>query len=251
MTFKLIFTGGVLFSSALHAFLLVAVILWYPNIVNKHDLEWNFLPSFLENENTYTNNNIKKWNDPNTKVNLDFLLFPDIVLYVESKKRFSKTKIEKKKKQLSVSSIILQADKLPDRLNETEFARKTLSGKVGEILTMLTPVKLLNVLPKKKILNLNAVELEEYHKQLEVFLSKRWEVPIHLIENELSVVIQFEITKSGRLIDSSIEESQNAAFNKTIQKLLKNLQFLPSLPESYPEDLYKFGVRFTPANFKL
>jgi len=251
MSFKLIFTGGVLFSFILHVFMLGAVILWYPNILNKGDLEWNFLPRLLENEYNFPNDHIKILNDPKKKVTGDFFVFPDIVLYVESKKRFSKIQIEKETKKLSVSSIIMQADKLPGRLEETEFGRKTLSGKVGEILTMLTPVRLLNVLPEKKILNLNAIELQEYHKQLKVFLSKRWEVPIHLIENELSVEIKFEITKSGRLLNSSIVESQNAAFNKTIEKLLKNLQFLPSLPESYPEDFYKFGVRFTPSNFKL
>jgi TonB family protein len=106
-------------------------------------------------------------------------------------------------------------------------------------------------LPEKRGLNLNAVELKEYRQQLEGFLSERWEVPIHLIESQFTAEIQFEITKKGRLLSWSMKESTNAAFNKSVKKLLKNLQFLPSLPESYPEDSYKFGVRFSPANLQL
>jgi hypothetical protein len=115
----------------------------------------------------------------------------------------------------------------------------------------LTPVTLQNALPEKKSLNLNAVELKEYHQQLKGLLSERWEVPIHLIESQFTAEIQFEITKNGRLLSWSMEESANSTLNKTVKNLLKNLQFLPSLPESYPEDSYKFGVRFTPANFQL
>jgi TonB family protein len=76
-------------------------------------------------------------------------------------------------------------------------------------------------------------------------------VPIHLIESQFTAVIQLEITKNGRLLSWSIEESLNSALNKTVKKLMKNLRFLPSLPESYLEDSYKFGVRFTPVNFQL
>ena len=114
----------------------------------------------------------------------------------------------------------------------------------------MTPVTLQNF-PEKKSLNLNPVELKGYHQQLKGFLSERWEVPIHLIESQFTAVIQLEITKNGRLLSWSMEESENSALNKTVKKLLKNLRFLPSLPESYPEDSYKFGVRFTPANFQL
>lgn len=76
-------------------------------------------------------------------------------------------------------------------------------------------------------------------------------MPIHLIESQFTAVIQFEIKKNGRLLSWKMKDSANSALNKTLKNLLKNLQFLPSLPESYPEDSYKFGVRFTPANFQL
>ena len=145
----------------------------------------------------------------------------------------------------------MKAGKYPGRLEKSKVLRKPLSEQVGKILTLLTPVTLLNALPEKRGLNLNAVELKEYRQQLEGFLSERWEVPIHLIESQFTAEIQFEITKKGRLLSWSMKESTNAAFNKSVKKLLKNLQFLPSLPESYPKDSYKFGVRFSPANLQL
>ena len=90
----------------------------------------------------------------------------------------------------------------------------------------------------------------KYRQELNEFLSARWEVPIHLIGSQLTVVIKFEINKDGRILSWKEEESRSFVLYKSVKNLLKNLQFLPSLPKSYPEDSYKFGVRFTPANFK-
>jgi len=187
------------------------------------------------------------------KVSSGILIFPDIVLSGQPKIAPVITKIKKKNTipQISLRSILTQVGNFPGRLKKSEVSSKALSGQVGKILTLLTPVTLQDALPEKKSLNLNAVELKEYRQQLKGFLSERWEVPIHLIESQFTAEIQFEITKNGRLLSWSMEESANSALNKTVKKLLKNLQFLPSLPESYPEDSYKFGVRFTPANFQL
>ncbi len=179
------------------------------------------------------------------------LIYPDIVFSGQSKKAPVITKIKKKSAQISLKSILTQVEKFPGRIKKSDVSRKALSGQVGKILTLLTPVTLQDALPEKKSLNLNAVELKEYQQQLKGLLSERWEVPIHLIESQFTAEIQFEITKNGRLLSWSMEESANSTLNKTVKNLLKNLQFLPSLPESYPEDSYKFGVRFTPANFQL
>ena len=48
----------------------------------------------------------------------------------------------------------------------------------------------------------------------------------------------------------SFQETGKTLLYKSVKNLLKNLQFLPALPKSYPEDSYKFGIRFSPANFK-
>ena len=250
MGLKWRFSGGILFSTALHVFLLSALIYWYPGIISKNDWQWDEWSPFFANE-TATNGVSGLTNQEyGKKVSNGILIFPDIVLSGQSKKETVTTKIKNKIPQISIRSILTQVGKFPGRLKKSEISKKQLSGQVGKILTDLTPVTLQNF-PEKKSLNLNPVELKGYHQQLKGFLSERWEVPIHLIESQFTAVIQLEITKNGRLLSWSIEESENSALNKTVKKLLKNLRFLPSLPESYPEDSYKFGVRFTPANFQL
>ena len=103
-------------------------------------------------------------------------------------------------------------------------------------------------MPNAGRLNLNINELKQFHNSLDKFLSERWEVPIHLRESNFSAFVQFEIEKNGRLLSWKIARSSNYVLEKTLNNLLNNLQFLPSLPESYPEDSYKFGIKFTPVN---
>ena len=120
----------------------------------------------------------------------------------------------------------------------------------GELINNLVPVRLKDDLPKLGRLNLNSNELKQFRKALEDFLSKKWEVPMHLRESKYSVFVQFEIEKSGRLLNWEIKQSSNILLEKTLNKLLKSLQFIPALPKSYIENYYKFGIKFTPLNIK-
>ncbi|HAF88738.1 MAG TPA: hypothetical protein DCG23_03055 [Deltaproteobacteria bacterium] len=251
MAFKWRFSGGIIFSTVLHVFLVSALIYWYPGIISNNDWQWDDFSRLLTNETESSEVSGLTNQVDRRKVYRRNLFFPEIVLSQQSKSASVIIKIKKNIPQITLKSIIMKAGKYPGRLEKSEVLRKPLSEQVGKILTLLTPVTLLNVLPGKRGLNLNAVELKEYRQQLEGFLSERWEVPIHLIESQFTAEIQFEITKKGRLLSWSMKESTNAAFNKSVKKLLKNLQFLPSLPESYPKDSYKFGVRFSPANLQL
>ena len=251
MALKWRFSGGILFSTALHVFLLSALIYWYPGIISKNGWQWDEWSPFFANETASSSVPGLTTQQYGRKASSGMLIYPDIVLSGQQKKASVITKIKKKSPQISLKSILTQVEKFPGRIKKSDVSRKALSGQVGKILTLLTPVTLQDALPEKKSLNLNAVELKEYQQQLKGLLSERWEVPIHLIESQFTAEIQFEITKNGRLLSWSMEESANSTLNKTVKNLLKNLQFLPSLPESYPEDSYKFGVRFTPANFQL
>ena len=251
MGLKLRFSGGVLYSTALHILLLSVIIYWYPGMISKKDWQLDKWSLFFENETATSGVPGLITEEYGKKVSNRILIFPDIILSGQSKEEPLTTQIKNKTRQISIRGILTQVGKYPERLKKYEISKKPLSGQVGEILTLLTPVTLQNILPKKNRLNLNPVELKVYHQQLKGFLSERWEVPIHLIESQFTAVIQLEITKNGRLLSFSIEESANSALNKTVKKLLKNLRFLPPLPESYSEDSYKFGVRFTPANFQL
>jgi len=251
MMLKWRFTGGILFSITLHVFLLSAMIYWYPGIISKNDWQWDEWSPFFANQTASSGVSGLTTQEYGRKVSSGILIFPDVVLSGQPKIAPVINIIKKKTPQISLRSILTQVGKFPERLKKSAVSTKPLSGQVGKILTLLTPVTLLDALPEKKSINLNTVELKEYRQQLKGFLSERWEVPVHLIKRNFTAVIQFEITKNGRLLSWSMEESANSALNKTVKKLLKNLHFLPSLPESYPEDSYKFGVRFTPANFQL
>ena len=114
----------------------------------------------------------------------------------------------------------------------------------------MKPVSLQNQKAKIGTTKLNAIELSNYRKELEMFLSEQWKVPINLVGSTNTVVIMFEINKDGRILKWYQAETGNNLLYKSVNNLLKNLQFLPALPKSYPEDSYKFGIRFSPANFK-
>ena len=180
------------------------------------------------------------------------LFFPDIVLYGQKKKPRENTRSKKQNYNSIVSfeGIPAQVEKYPNRLKVNRASKKQFSGQVVSLLSLLTPVKLQSRLSENETPHLKARELVRYRQELNEFLSARWEVPIHLIESQFTVVIKFEINKDGRILSWKQEESDSFLLYKSVKNLLKNLQFLPSLPKSYPEDFYKFGVRFTPANFK-
>ncbi|MBL4824612.1 MAG: TonB C-terminal domain-containing protein [SAR324 cluster bacterium] len=249
MTLKWRFSGGILFSVTLHVILLSALLLWYPGIINKSDWQWEEWSPFSANETAVSGDDGFTSQESLKKMSAAKLIYPDTVLLGQP--ILSRIKKKKVIPKISLKSILTQVAKFPDRLKVFEVSKKPLSAPVTKLLSLLTPVTLQNTLPEKERPNLNARELKEYHQELKGYLSERWEVPIHLIESQFTAVIQFEIKKNGRLLSWKMKDSANSALNKTLKNLLKNLQFLPSLPESYPEDSYKFGVRFTPANFQL
>jgi len=50
MALKWRFSGGILFSTALHVFLLSALIYWYPGIISKNGWQWDEWSPFFANE---------------------------------------------------------------------------------------------------------------------------------------------------------------------------------------------------------
>ena len=245
---RLRFSIGVLFSLTLHFFLIVGVLKLYPDLTINENWEWGSWNRFLskkDQEGSISDKEIIKF-----KENLPVrqIIFPDIVLIKENKKN----KIEKKDitPGITLKSIMLEVKKFPQTINLESISNKKLSSKVGELINNLVPVRLKDDLPKLGRLNLNSNELKQFRKALEEFLSKKWEVPMHLRESKYSVFIQFEIEKSGRLLNWEIKQSSNILLEKTLNKLLKSLQFLPALPKSYLENSYKFGIKFTPLNIK-
>jgi len=248
MNMRLRVSVGIIFSLTLHLFLIGGLLKWYPGITNNKVWKWGeWNQSF---ENNFDKSNVSnfekiKFSD---KLFLRKIIFPEVVLFRETEK------IKKLKKnitpQISLKSILAQVEKFPESLDQEELANKKFSAKVGELITFLAPEKVKNEFSEQGRLNLNLNELKQFRNSLDEFLSERWEVPSYLRESNYIAFVQFEITKNGRLLSWKIKQSSNVVLEKTLENLLKNLQFLPSLPESYPEDTYKFGIKFTPVNLK-
>ena len=252
MTLKWRFSGGILFSLLLHFFLLSALLYWYPGIIDRSDQPWQEWSQFLAEKILPSGTVSKKTPETSEKMTTATLIFPDIVFYRQHKKPLIITPSKKKKSisKLSFNNILSQIEKFPERLKVSKDSKKPFSNKVVSLLTLLKPVSLQNQKAKIGTTNLNAVELLNYRKELEAFLSEQWKVPINLVGSTNTVVVKFEINKDGRILKWSQAETGKTLLYKSVKNLLKNLQFLPALPKSYPEDSYKFGIRFSPANFK-
>jgi len=245
MNMKFCISIGLIFSLTLHFFLIVGFLRGYSAITNNEVWIWGGgaqSPSNKTDKSNESNFDRIKFSD---KLSIGKIIFPDIVLLKENEK--IKKKITPK---ISLKNILEQVEKFPESLDQEEVSNIKFSGKVGELITLLAPAKIKNELPKEGRLNLNFNELKQFRNSLDEFLSERWEVPIHLRGSNYSVFVQFEIKKNGRLLTWKIEKSSNYVLEKTLNNLLKNLQFLPSLPESYPEDSYKFGIKFSSINLK-
>ncbi len=252
MTLKWRFSVGILFSLSLHFLLVSSLLFLYPGMIRRIDQRWQEWSQFLA-ENILPYGTVSKTiPETSEKIITSTLIFPDIVFYRQQKKPLIITPSKKKKSkpELSFTNILSQIEKFPERLKVSKDSKNPFSRQVVSLLTLLKPVSLQNQKAEIGTTNLNAVELLNYRKELEAFLSEQWKVPINLVGSTNTVVIKFEINKDGRILKWYQAETGKTLLYKSVKNLLKNLQFLPALPKSYPEDSYKFGIRFSPANFK-
>ena len=185
------------------------------------------------------------------------MIFPDLVK-IRKQKKPPDTTIKKTvpKPQYTLNNILTQVEKFPERVNVELSSNKQLSAPVVSLLSLLPPVSMqskvqgnrvsVSTNEQNNILSFDSKELKNYLNGLSKFLSEGWEVPIHLKESQVTVAIMFEINKNGRILNWELEESGSSALHNSVNNLMKNLQFLPALPKSYPENSYIFGVRFSP-----
>ncbi len=96
-------------------------------------------------------------------------------------------------------------------------------------------------------LRLSQQEAQIYRMRISQFFEERWVVPLHQAEQRFRATARFEIRKSGEVLRWHLDESSgNQRFDRSVEQMLNGLQFLPALPDSYPESTYSFGVRFSP-----
>ena len=251
------FSGGVLFSLTFHALLISALVYAYPEIKNRGEWIWKEYPLFSTEKTPETVSSFE-----NTEKNLDIIsadkmIFPDLVIIRKQKKTPAATiKKTVPKPQYTLSNILTQVEKFPERVNVELSSNKQLSAPVVSLLSLLPPASMqrkvqgnrlfISANEQNNIASFDSKELKNYLNGLSKFLSEGWEVPIHLKESQVTVAIMFEINKNGKILNWELEESGSPALHNSVNNLMKNLQFLPALPKSYPENSYIFGVRFSP-----
>jgi len=251
------FSGGLLFSLTLHCLLISAMFYTYPDLKNKSEWILKEFPLFpAEKKPTSFSSFGNKGIDPEI-ISTDKMIFPDLVL-IRKQKNSSTTKIKKiaPKFQYTLKNILTQVEKFPERVNVEQSSKKQLSAPVVSLLSLLPHSDLQsNVHGNKSFISTNehnnisifdSKELKNYLNSLSKFLSEGWEVPIHLKESQVTVAIMFEINKNGKILNWELEESGSPALHNSVNNLMKKLQYLPALPNSYPENSYIFGVRFSP-----
>jgi len=251
------FSGGVLFSLTFHALLISALVYAYPEIKNRGEWIWKEYPLFYTEKTHASVSSLE-----NKEKGLDIIsgykmIFPDLVI-IRKQKKSPATTIKKTvpKPQYTLSNILTQVEKFPERINVELSSNSQLSARVVSLLSLLPPASKQRKVQGKKlffsaneqnnIASFDSKELKNYLNGLSKFLSEGWEVPIHLKESQVTVAIMFEINKNGKILNWELEESGSPALHNSVNTLMKNLQFLPALPKSYLEDSYIFGVRFSP-----
>ncbi len=89
-----------------------------------------------------------------------------------------------------------------------------------------------------------------FHQHLKSTITPIWGLPPQLRGLKLQAMVRFRIKRNGEIVSATLEKrSESDLFNSSIQALLKHLKYLPALPDSYPDQQYELGVRFTPGQF--
>ena len=250
------FSGGVLFSLTFLALLISALVYAYPEIKNRGEWIWKEYPLFSTEETPASDSSFENADKDLDIISADKMIFPDLVIIRKPKKR-PVTPLKKAipKPQYTLNKILTQVGKFPERVNKPS-SNKQLSAPVVSLLSLLPPVSMQSKVQGKwvsvstneqnNVASFDTNELKNYLNGLSKFLSEGWEVPMHLKESQVTVAIMFEINKNGKILNWKLEESGSSALHNSVSNLMKNLQFLPALPKSYPENSYIFGVRFSP-----
>ncbi len=257
MNLRWSFSGGVLFSLAFHALLISALVYAYPEIKNRGKWIWKEYPLFSTEKTPEFVSSFENTENGPDIISADKMIFPDLVI-IRKQKKLPATTIKKliPKPKYTLSNILTHVEKYPERVNVELSSNKQLSATVVSLLSLLPPASMqrkvqgnrsfISANEHNNITSFDSKELKNYLNELSKFLSEDWEVPIHLKESQVTVAIMFEINKNGKILNWELEESGSPALHNSVNNLMKNLQFLPALPKSYPENSYIFGVRFSP-----
>lgn len=150
--------------------------------------------------------------------------------------------------QSILNEATLQHPSVTSKASGTKAERREVAESLGQWIPELDLVKLApSVSEEDAMPKLSQQEARIYRAQLDRFFREHWVAPLHLADSNLVAVVRFWINREGRIQRWEFEKnSRNALYDRSVTRLLNGLQFLPSLPDSYPESAYSFGVRFSP-----
>ena len=255
------FSGGVLFSLTFHALLISALVYTYPDLKNRGEWIWKNIPLYSTEKKPPFVSSFENKEKGLDIISTDKMIFPDLVI-IRKQKKITATTIKKTvpKPQYTLNNILNQVEKFPERVNVELSSNKQLSAPVVSLLSLLPQASIqkkihenrsfISTNEQNNIASFDSKEMKNYLNGLSKFLSEGWEVPIHLKESQVTVAIMFEINKNGKILNWELKKSGSPALHNSVNNLMKNLQFLPALPKSYPENSYIFGVRFSPKILK-
>ena len=91
-----------------------------------------------------------------------------------------------------------------------------------------------------------------YSEQINNVILALWDVPFHLVDSNLTVVVRFTVQPNGKVMKYRVEDiSGNKALDNSVLTLIRDLRMFPTLPDSYKLPIYEFGVRFSPKQFQF
>ena len=136
------FSGGILFSLTFHALLISALIYTYPEIKNRGEWIWKEYPLFSTEKTPATVSSFENTEKDQDIIFADKMIFPDLVI-IRKQKNPPTTTIKKPvpKPQYTLSNILTQVKKFPERVNKPS-SNKQLSAPVVSLLSLLPPVSM-------------------------------------------------------------------------------------------------------------
>ncbi|MEC7165627.1 MAG: energy transducer TonB, partial [SAR324 cluster bacterium] len=157
-----------------------------------------------------------------------------------------------------LAAIISSASQLPAKAPPVTSLPKRIEANLFELLagTELVPIgaptlmSAMQAAPTSE--QLSNQEALAYSEQINNVILALWDVPFHLVDSNLTVVVRFTVQPSGKVMKYRVEDlSGNKALDNSVLTLIRDLRMLPPLPDSYTLPIYEFGVRFSPKQFQF
>ena len=157
-----------------------------------------------------------------------------------------------------LAAIISSASQLPAKAPPVTSLPKRIEANLFELLagTELVPIgaptlmSAMQAAPTSE--QLSDQEALAYSEQINNVILALWDVPFHLVDSNLTVVVRFTVQPSGKVMKYRVEDlSGNKALDNSVLTLIRDLRMFPPLPDSYTLPIYEFGVRFSPKQFQF